>query len=102
MDTSLGYDQTSWQQERPLLHCRHDPQSRRTQVQNTRVLLRYPDSILSKFTDCRAILCKGLYYPPVQPKPVMNTLQLHLPLCDATTDKSGLEVGHTNCCLTFS
>ena len=55
-------------------------------------LLRYPGSILSKFTDHRAILCKGLDYPPVQPKPVMNTLQFHLPLCDANTDKSSLEV----------
>ena len=55
-------------------------------------LRRYSDGILSKFTDYRAILCKGLDYPPVQPKPVMNTLQLHLPLCDANTDKSSLEV----------
>ncbi len=41
----------------------------------------------------RAILCKGLNYPPVHPKPVMSTLSLKLPLCEVNTEKSQLEVG---------
>ena len=40
----------------------------------------------------RVILCKGLDYPPVHPRPLMTTLSLTLPLCDSETEKSEIEV----------
>ena len=33
-------------------------------------------------------------YPPVHPKPVMNTLSFKMPLCDGGTEKTELEVSH--------
>ena len=41
----------------------------------------------------RSILCKGLSYPPVHPKPVMSMLSLKLPLCELNTEKAEIEVG---------
>ena len=40
----------------------------------------------------RVILCKGLDYPPVHPRPVMTTIPLTFPLCDPKTEKTNIEV----------
>jgi hypothetical protein len=47
----------------------------------------------------RGILCKGLEYPPVQPRPVMVSLPLQLPLCEPQLERTEHEVsspGHTH------
>ena len=40
----------------------------------------------------RAILCKGLMFPPVHPRPVMTVLPLQLPLCEISSERTQLEV----------
>ena len=40
----------------------------------------------------RVILCKGLVYPPVHPRPVMTTIPLTVPLCEPNTEKTNIEV----------
>ena len=40
----------------------------------------------------RVILCKGLVYPPVHPRPVMTTIPLTIPLCEPNTEKTNIEV----------
>lgn len=52
--------------------------------------LRFIRIIISSLS--RGILCKGLEYPPVHPKPVMSSLALKLPLCEMNTEKAELEV----------
>ena len=43
----------------------------------------------------RVILCKGLVYPPVHPRPVMTTIPLTIPLCEPNTEKTNIEVSHS-------
>ena len=43
----------------------------------------------------RVILCKGLVYPPVHPRPVMTTIPLTIPLCESNTEKTNIEVSLT-------
>ena len=40
----------------------------------------------------RVILCKGMDYPAVLPRPVMSSLSLQVPLCEPQTDKTDTEV----------
>ncbi|KAG7162954.1 WD repeat and HMG-box DNA-binding protein 1-like [Homarus americanus] len=39
----------------------------------------------------RCILCKGIRYPPVLPKPHVSILNMQIPLCELETEKSELE-----------
>ena len=45
----------------------------------------------------RVVLCKGMNYPPVHPRPVMSNISLSIPLCDLQTEKSEVEVSHYLC-----
>ena len=40
----------------------------------------------------RAVLCKGLLFPLVHPRPVMTGLPLQLPLCEHNSEQTQLEV----------
>ena len=41
---------------------------------------------------CRTILCKSsVQYPPVLPKPTIELVQLQIPLCDSSSEKTQLE-----------
>jgi chromosome transmission fidelity protein 4 len=39
----------------------------------------------------RCILCKGTPYPPVQPRPVMISVPLKIPVCEVATERGQLE-----------
>ncbi|CAH1402703.1 unnamed protein product [Nezara viridula] len=39
----------------------------------------------------RCILCKGTYYPPVTPKPLVAEIKWKIPMCELDSDKSQLE-----------
>jgi len=39
----------------------------------------------------RCILCKGSYYPPTTPRPVIVEVPLSIPLCELECDKSEKE-----------
>ena len=39
----------------------------------------------------RCILCKGSYYPPTNPKPIVHEIPLVIPLCEPDTEKSEKE-----------
>lgn len=41
--------------------------------------------------EIRGVLCKGISFPSVHPKPVMTVLPLHLPLCDPLSERTQLE-----------
>ncbi len=45
------------------------------------------------FLFVRAILCRGLEYPPVHPRPVMGSLSLKVPLCEPDLERTEHEVG---------
>ena len=40
----------------------------------------------------RAVLCKGLQFPLIHPRPVMTGLPLQLPLCEHNSEQTQLEV----------
>lgn len=47
---------------------------------------------LSELEKCvRAILCKGARYPPTLPRPNIALLDIKLPVCDISNEKSQLE-----------
>ena len=47
---------------------------------------------LSELEKCvRAILCKGARYPPTLPRPNIALIDIKLPLCDISNEKSQLE-----------
>lgn len=47
---------------------------------------------LSELEKCvRCVLCKGARYPPTLPRPNMALLDVKLPLCDSTNEKTQLE-----------
>lgn len=47
---------------------------------------------LSELEKCiRAILCKGARYPPTLPRPNIALLDIKLPMCDMSNEKSQLE-----------
>ena len=50
---------------------------------------------ITVFIECflRSIMCKGLSYSLVHPKPVMSMLSLKLPLCELNSEKAQFEVG---------
>lgn len=39
----------------------------------------------------KAILCRGIKYPNVMPRPNMTTINMQIPLCDPESEKSKLE-----------
>ncbi|KAL1117946.1 hypothetical protein AAG570_004259 [Ranatra chinensis] len=39
----------------------------------------------------RCILCKGAYYPPVVPKPIVTEIKWQMPLCEMSSEKGRLE-----------
>ncbi|XP_059468502.1 WD repeat and HMG-box DNA-binding protein 1 [Neocloeon triangulifer] len=39
----------------------------------------------------RAILCKGAYYPPIAPRPIMGEILIQAPICDSDSAKGKLE-----------
>ena len=54
--------------------------------------IQYAHYMKLNFLFLRVILCKGMDYPPVQPRPIMSTLPLFVPLCEPQTEKSNIEV----------
>ena len=39
----------------------------------------------------RCILCKGSYYPPTNPRPILHEIPLTIPLCEPDSEKSEKE-----------
>lgn len=39
----------------------------------------------------RCILCKGSYYPPTTPRPIITEVSLSAPLCEPETEKTEKE-----------
>lgn len=55
--------------------------------------------VFTGYHECRVILCKGMDYPAVLPRPVMSTLPLTVPLCDPQSEKTRIEVSSVVQCL---
>ncbi|BES94097.1 WD repeat and HMG-box DNA-Hypothetical protein protein 1-like [Nesidiocoris tenuis] len=70
---------------------------------NWRPIISLDDQLKSKFDHyfvvgvnemshtVRCILCKGAYYPPVVPKPLVNEISWQMPLCELESGKGKLE-----------
>ena len=52
--------------------------------------------VILSLSQCRVILCKGMDYPAVLPRPVMSSLSLQVPLCEPQTEKTDTEVHNYN------
>lgn len=47
--------------------------------------------ISEQFQNIRAVLCRGAYYPPTTPLPIVSELPFQLPFCEMETEKSQIE-----------
>ncbi|KAK3930770.1 WD repeat and HMG-box DNA-binding protein 1 [Frankliniella fusca] len=47
--------------------------------------------ISEQYQNIRAVLCRGAFYPPTTPLPIVSELPFQLPFCEMETEKSKLE-----------
>ncbi|XP_034234395.1 WD repeat and HMG-box DNA-binding protein 1 [Thrips palmi] len=47
--------------------------------------------ISEQYQNIRAVLCRGAYYPPTTPLPIVSELPFKLPFCEMETEKSQIE-----------
>lgn len=47
--------------------------------------------VSEQYQNIRAVLCRGAYYPPTTPLPIVSELPFQLPFCEMETEKSKIE-----------